>query len=115
MKNSIIAQAPIDFGYLQKQALPSLNPKLIPSIESSAGKIGGIISYIIPYIFVFAGLILLFILISGGLQMMANASDEKAAKDAKTKITSALTGFILLFCSYWIFRIVLKILGIEGF
>lgn len=113
MKYLIAQTSVVDFNKISEKAFPGLKSEFRPA--GGPANISIIIGDIIPYIFVFAGLILLFILISGGLQMMANASDEKAAAAAKTKITSALTGFVLLFCSYWIFRIVLKILGIEGF
>lgn len=108
-----ISLAGINFDELMK-TIP-LNPKFLPEGGSSSSKIGGMISYIIPYLFVIAGLILLFFLIAGGLQMMTGANDDKAVASARAKITSALTGFLLLFCSYWIFRLVLKVLGLENF
>jgi len=112
MKN-LIAQ--IDFDKVQ-EAVPSLSDafKIKPN-ETAASKVGGIISLILPYLFVFAGLILLFYLIAGGFQVMLSAGDEKALGEAKKKITNALFGFILLFVSYWLVQIIEIIFGITIF
>lgn len=107
----LIVQAP-DFNKVIETGIPNLKSLFKPG---PASNIGGIISLVIPYLFVIAGLILLFFLIAGGLQMMTSANDDKAVASARAKITSALTGFLLLFCSYWIFRLVLKVLGLENF
>lgn len=80
-----------------------------------ASMIGPIISFIIPFIYVIAGLILLFNLISAGFKMMTGAADEKGVAEAKARVTNSLTGFIILFLSYWIVQIVEFVLGIQIF
>lgn len=95
-------------------AIPGLKPVFTAETnESDATKVGEIISLVLPIIFVLAGLLLLFNLISAGLQMMTGANDEKAVAGARARITQALTGFLILFCSYWIVRILETILGIK--
>lgn len=103
--------AGINFDQIVGTAFPGIDPLFIPG---PATNIAGIITKILPYLFVAGGLILFVFLIIGGLQMMTGANDDKAIASARAKITSALTGFVLLFCSYWIFRLVLKILGLEN-
>jgi len=101
----------IDFGILSG-AIPSLKPVFQPG-EST--QVSGIISVILPYLFVIAGLLLLFYLIYGGFHMMIAANDEKGLAEAKGKITNALVGFLLLFVSYWLVQILGHIFGIQIF
>ena len=105
----------IDFNKL-KEALttvaPSIRPEFLPGPTTN---IGTIISTILPYLFVIAGLLLLFYLIYGGFHMMIAANDEKGLAEAKGKITNALIGFLLLFISYWLVQILGYILGIKIF
>jgi len=104
----------IDFGEIQKGV--TINPQFRVTNEStSASKVGGIISLILPYLFVIAGLLLLFYLIYGGFHMMIAANDEKGLAEAKGKITNALIGFLLLFVSYWLVQILGHIFGIQIF
>jgi len=80
---------------------------------TASSQVGTIISTILPYLFVIAGLLLLFYLIYGGFHMMIAANDEKGLAEAKGKITNALVGFVLLFLSYWLVKLVGFILGIQ--
>jgi len=105
----------INFKKIQEMAFPDLKSPFTIGNEGAASNIGGIISTILPYLFVFAGLILLFYLIAGGFQIMLSAGDEKALGEAKKKITNALFGFLLLFISYWLVQIIEIILGITIF
>lgn len=107
--------AQIDFDQLQK-AIPSLSPRFqFDPNATAASKVGVILSDIIGYVFVAAGLLLLFLLISGGFQMMTSANNEKGLEAAKARITNALIGFIILFVAYWVVQIVEVVLGITIF
>ena len=108
MAKNLIAQ--IDFNQL-KTVIPGLKPEF----TSGAEGVYPIISVFLKYLYVFGGLLLLFYLIYGGFHMMVAARDEKALVEAKGKITNALTGFLLLFLSYWIVQIAEYILGIQIF
>ena len=77
--------------------------------------IGAIINLALPYLFVIAGLILLFMLILGGIGMMLGANNEAGLKKAQGQISNALLGFLMLFISYWLVQIVEAILGITIF
>ena len=73
----------------------------------------GIISALLPYLLVISGLILLFMLISGGFQIMTAVSDPDKASAGKQRITAAIAGFILLLASYWIAQLLQIIFGIN--
>ena len=62
-----------------------------------------------------AGIILLFILIGGGIAMIAGAgkSDPKAVETGKKAATSALIGFIVVFSAYWLVKLIETITGLS--
>ncbi len=101
---------PIDFNTLGN-AIPGLKDIFKP--QNANRNVAAIINSIFPYLFIIAGLLLLFYLIAGGFQMMIAANDEKGLAEAKGKITNALAGFLLLFISYWLVQIIEVIFGIK--
>jgi len=92
--------------------VPGLNKAFRPE---SSSNVAGIINLVLPYVFIAAGLILLFVLISAGFNMMFGAADEKKVAAAKAQLTNGIIGFVLLFLAYWIVQIVATILGIQVF
>ena len=103
-----LAQA-INFQQLQ-EAIPDLKPVFQPG---SAFQVSDIINLVIKYLFVIAGLLLLFYLIAGGFQLMISANNEKGAAAAKGKITNAVVGFFILFLSFWLVQILEFIFGVN--
>ena len=77
--------------------------------------IGDILSQLLPYIFVVAGLILLFMLIMGGLGLMTAAGNPDKIKAGQGKITAALIGFGIIFISYFVTQLVELMFGIKIF
>lgn len=77
--------------------------------------IGGIITLFLNIAFVLSGLILLFFFIMGGIGMISSAgqSDPQKAEQAKKTITSAIIGFVIVFTSYWIVKLIGSLLGIS--
>lgn len=75
--------------------------------------LGLIISNAFNYIFVIAGLLLLFLLISNGFSLMVGANEPKTKETAGKNITNAFVGFIILFVSYWLVQIIETVLGIS--
>lgn len=75
-----------------------------------------LVTLIVRASFVFAGLILLFFFIMGGIGMIGSAgkNDPKAAEMAKSTITSAVTGFIVVFMAYWIVKLIGQLLNIPN-
>lgn len=77
--------------------------------------IGEIISNILPNIYILAGVILFVLLIVGGFGVIMGAGEQnpERAKKGKQAITAALIGFAVIFCSYWIIRIIEIMTGIN--
>jgi len=73
------------------------------------------ITIILTYVFPLAGILLLVYLVAGGLQMMLSRGDPKAIQSAQGKITNALLGFVIVFVSYWLVKLLGQIFGIEIF
>ncbi len=103
--------AQIDFGALGQQlGVAGLKE---PFLTGSANNVSEIVNILLPYLFVFAGLLLLSYLIAGGFQLMTSANNEKGVAAAKAKITNAVIGFLLLFVSFWLVQIIEVILGVQ--
>lgn len=75
--------------------------------------IGDIISMILPYVFVISGLVLLFMLILGGIQLMTSAGNPDKTKAGYGRITHALIGFLIVFVAYFVSQLVEVMLGIN--
>ena len=64
-----------------------------------------LINVILPNLFVIAGLLLLIYIFVAGFRFVT--SDSKGSKEQGAKsLTYAITGFLLLFASYWIAQII---------
>ena len=75
--------------------------------------LGDIIGKLLPYVYVVAGLILLLMLIAGGIGLMTSAGNPDKSKAAQGRITGALIGFVIIFVSYFIAKIVEVIFGVS--
>jgi len=81
------------------------------------GSIGEIISNLLNNVYVIAGVLLFILLIVGGVGfiMGAGADNPEKAKRGKQAITAALIGFVVIFCAYWIVRIIEILTGVSIF
>lgn len=93
--------------------LPTYGPDT--KFKFANGTLGDVISALIPYIYVVAGLSMMVMLIIGGLKLMTAAGDPAKTKDGYGKITSGIVGFLIIFVSYFVVQIVELILGIKIF
>jgi len=75
--------------------------------------LGNLISQILPYVYVAAGLLLLVTLISGGVALMTAAGDAGQTKAGYGKITAGLIGFLIIFVSFFAVQIVEVLLGVK--
>ncbi len=115
MINNLLAQTnptnPFSSGTLQGiQSSANLGSKF--GVQNAT--IGGIIGAAVPYIFTIAGMLLLVYLIFGGLQLMLSQGEPKAAQAAKSHITNALVGFIIIFIAYWVVQLFGIVFGLKG-
>ena len=75
--------------------------------------IGGIISALIPFIYVLAGIALLMMLIIGGFQLMTSGGDPKRVESGRNRVMYALIGFLIIFVSFWLVRVLQVIFGLP--
>ena len=113
---SLIAQ--LDLSQLQN-AIPNLSARFkfinIPA-RGAAVEVGPIITdIVVPWVFLIAGILLLFLLILGGYALFLSTGNEEKIKKAQGQVTNALLGFLMLFISYWVVQIVEAVLGITIF
>ncbi len=94
-------------------SLGTTNAGGITPIKGSAYQDGlfGILSVIINNIFVIATIILFIFIVVGGLGMILNAGNAEKQQQGSKTITSALTGFLIIFASYWIIKIIEALTG----
>ena len=77
------------------------------------GSVGGVVGSLLPYIYVIAGLILLLMLVMGGIGLMTSAGNPDKTKSAMGKIKAGLIGFLIIFISYFVAKIVEVALGVK--
>ena len=75
--------------------------------------IASVINKILQYVFVFAGMGLLLMIISAGFSMLTSAGDSKKLDAAKQRLTNAVVGFIIILTAYWVTQIAGNIFGIT--
>jgi Zn-dependent protease with chaperone function len=74
-----------------------------------------LISIILSNALVVAGILMLFLMIGGGIGVIAGAgqgSPESAAK-GRQAVTAAVIGFIIIFAAYWIIQIIETVTGLS--
>ncbi|MBI3342893.1 hypothetical protein HY032_01935 [Candidatus Gottesmanbacteria bacterium] len=82
-------------------------------------KIGGILSGgqgrpgAIAFIFAFAGIGLLLMLILAGFNFLTSAGDPKKLEMGKQRLTYAIVGFLVIFTAYWAVQLAGIIFGIQ--
>lgn len=96
------------------QSLNLGNQTIQGPLDSSVDSLGKIISKGLGFILPMAGIVLLFVLISGGYDYMISQGNAEKMKSAQAKITSGIIGFILLISSFLITRIIALIFGLGG-
>lgn len=80
---------------------------------SGTSRIGAIVTAFLPYIFVFAGIALFGYLLYGGFTLATSFGSPKAILEAWLIVFRAVVGFILIFTSYWLMRIVEIVFGLN--
>ncbi|MEK7528127.1 MAG: hypothetical protein AAB574_03890 [Patescibacteria group bacterium] len=95
-------------AFLNQGAVLPLDP-----LRHRFPSLGSLVSQILPYIYVFAGLLLLVTLISGGVTLMTAAGDAGKTKAGYGKITAGLIGFLIIFVSFFAVQIVEVLLGVK--
>ena len=75
--------------------------------------LGSVISKLLPYLYVIAGLILFGAIIISGFQFLFSAGDPKKTAGAKGCLTNAIIGFLIVFLSWWLIQIIEVIFHLD--
>lgn len=84
------------------------------SIFSSSTNVGNILSRALFFVYAIAGFGLLIYLLKGGFDYLTSSGDPKKMEAGKNTITTALTGFLIVFGAFWITQIVSYIFGLGS-
>jgi hypothetical protein len=76
-------------------------------------QIGNVVSVIIGFITIVAGLFFLFQLVLGGIAWMSSTGDKTKLQGAQDRITQAMIGLIIVVSAYAITSIVGHVVGID--
>lgn len=108
--------AQVDIGKFQQAIFGTPAPGVpVGPFASSNTTLGAIINEFIKYLFPFTGLLLFVYLLMGGFFYLTSGGDPKAMEQAKSKITNAIVGFVIVFAAYWIVQIFEFMFGIDIF
>ena len=79
--------------------------------------LGSLISILLKNIYVLAGVLLLVLLIFGGFSIIMGSSqgDPRKAGQGQKAATAAVIGFLVIFASYWIIKLIEFITGVNIF
>lgn len=109
--NQIIAQRLNIFPRETGTPTPIIIQGPLVGIES----LSDIISVLMSFFYPFAGVILLFVCIWGGYDLLTSQGESEKLNSGRSKITSGIIGFILLAISYILARVLGFIFGVgEG-
>lgn len=75
--------------------------------------LGAIIVKASYFVFAFAGLGLLIMLIMAGFSYLTSAGDAKKLEQGKQQITNAFLGFVIIFIAFWLVQLAGTILGMD--
>lgn len=75
--------------------------------------IGNVINKAIPFIFAFAGIGLLLMLLMAGFNFLTSAGDPKKLEMGKQRLTYAIVGFLIVFTAYWAVQLAGIIFGVQ--
>ena len=101
---SVFAYAPSSMALIS----PGDAPSLIQQQTGGEGDIKSFANTIINFLLLFLGFICVVVIIYSGFLYVTSAVDEEATGKAKTNITNAIIGIILIMASYAIVNTVLQ-------
>jgi prepilin signal peptidase PulO-like enzyme (type II secretory pathway) len=87
----------------------------ISTTPNDPTQIGPFITNLLSNALILAGLLLLVFMIVAGIGIIGNAGSENPERLEKMKkaIMSAIIGFIVVFCAYWIVQLISKVTGVD--
>ena len=86
----------------------NLQPANTPNFE-----IGALLSFAVSAILVIAGVIFFFMLIFGGIRWIVSGGDKAGTEAARSQITAALVGLIIVFSAWAIATLLYSVFGVN--
>jgi len=81
--------------------------------ELAAAGVGGIISMLLSFLYAIAAVILFFLFVWGGFDILTSQGNEEKVSSGAQKITSGVVGFILLLLAFFVTRVVAFVFGLD--
>ena len=79
----------------------------------SGMSLGEVVSKLLPYVYVAAGLSMFVMLIIGGVSLMLSGGDPAKIEKGYGMLKASLIGFFIVFLSYIIVQLVQTIFGVK--
>lgn len=76
--------------------------------------LGAIIGFAINAVLILAAILFFFMLILGGVRWIVSGGDKTNTEAARSQVTAAIIGLVIVFSAWIILTFVLSIFGIEG-
>ena len=79
-----------------------------PIKETRFQTLGGFVSYLLPNVLLVGGIIFFILVVTAGIGVVAGAGggDAHSQEKAKSFLTYAVVGLIIMFGAYWILQII---------
>lgn len=79
--------------------------------------VGSLVSTVVANLYIIAGIIVFILFLWGGFEYIrgAGSDDRDAIGRGKKVISSAITGFLIIFVSYWIIQLIELLTNIKIF
>ncbi len=77
--------------------------------------IGSVITRALYFVYGFAGIGLLLMIISAGFTLLTSAGDAKKMEEGQHRLTYAVVGFLIIFVSFWLVQLLGIMFGIKEF
>lgn len=91
----------------------TINDNVIQGPLKNINTLADLINTIVQFIYPFAGILLFVYLVWGGYDYLLSRGNPDKVKAGQGKITSAMVGFILLFLSYILVKIIALVFGFK--
>ncbi len=75
--------------------------------------LGGIITNLLPHLFILAGILMLLMILWGGIHLMIAQGDPEGIREGKAKVMYGIIGFFVVFVSYFVVQIIEQVFKIP--
>lgn len=83
-------------------------------LDPQLNSVGAVVNKVTTFLIPIAAVILLFVLILGGYELMYSRGEPAKVQAARAKITAGVIGFVLLLLSFLITRLIATVFDLQG-